>query len=81
MPKYDYKCSLCGFEEEITHTMAECDKVYPCLRCELPNVRMHRVLRKAPTAVFLGPGFACNDSVARPNVGRNPSNQNRHSRG
>lgn len=82
MPKYDYKCPECGHEEEIEHSMEECslDRVCVDIRCSNPAV-MHRVLRKAPTAVFLGPGFACNDSVARPNVGRNPSNQNRHSRG
>lgn len=79
MPKYDYKCPECGAEEEIEHSISLCDETWYCPVCE--TIIMSRVLRKAPTAVFLGPGFACNDGVARPNVGRNPHNQNRHSRG
>lgn len=79
MPKYDYTCdAYTDHDFELEHPMADCDTLHCCPSCDAPATR---VIRKAPTAVFLGPGFACNDSVARPNVGRNPHNQNRHSRG
>lgn len=77
MPKYDYRCD-CGYEKEWSHSVAACDLNWYCPEC---GTVMHRVIKKAPVAVFLGPGFACNDGVARGNVGRNPHNQNRYSDG
>lgn len=80
MPTYDYACDnklTCGHEFELTHPIGACSNDYYCDVCGNPA---HRVLRSAPTAVFLGPGFACNDGVAKPNIGRNPNNGNRYSK-
>lgn len=81
MPRYDYKCSACGAEEEIKHPVKDCDQRVnlPCSDCECTG-SMHRVIKTVPTVAFLGPGFASNDHVARANVGRNPNNQTRYSK-
>jgi putative FmdB family regulatory protein len=78
MPKYDYCCDT-NFDHtfELEHSIADCDRVQTCPDC---GDMAHRVIRSIPTAIFLGPGWACTDNVARPNVGRNPNNQNRYSK-
>lgn len=80
MPTYDYVCTDldCTYADPgitITHSIAACDRSHWCLN----NHRMHRVIRKAPEAFFFGPDFASNSGVAKANVGRNPTNQNRYS--
>lgn len=75
MPKYDYRCEDHG-TFELDHPIADRGLRMFCPQCGQCS---KAVIRKAPTAVFLGPGFACNDGVARGNVGRNPHNQNRYS--
>lgn len=73
MPKYIYKCE-CG-ATEVEHSIADCDKE---IRCTPNGHVMHRV-PSVPETFFFGPGFASTDHIARANVGRNPSNQNRYS--
>lgn len=80
MPTYTYRCPNCEREEDITHSIADCVADWDCPVCwDMPA--MHRVIKAAtaPQAFFFGPGWASTDHVARPNVGRNPSNQNRFS--
>lgn len=76
MPVYQYKCAADDEIFDLTHSMKDCDVPHYC-RCGAPA---RRVIASVE-AFFLGPGFSCTDHVARPNVGRNPSNQNRHSKG
>lgn len=77
MPVYNYQCPdeicECG-EVELTHSMSDCDVPHYCLNGHL----MRRVVG-SPEVFFHGPGFASTDHVARANIGRNPSNQNRYS--
>lgn len=33
MPRYDYKCDVCGDEVEYTHSITKCDNIRICLFC------------------------------------------------
>jgi len=43
MPRYDYRCDVCGDEREVIHRMADS----PDIRCEACNELMRRVIRAA----------------------------------
>lgn len=80
MLTYVYRCRdqrlhLKEISIEMKHGMTE----EPEVSCPVCGSVMRRVIFK-PEVHFIGPGFASTDHVARPNAGRNPSNQNRYSK-
>lgn len=75
MPAYQYKCEN-DHETELTHSIAECDAEHRCPQCDAMMSRVPAFRE----AFFFGPDFSCNSHVARANIGRNPSNQNRYSK-
>lgn len=59
MPKYDYKCTECGFTTVIAHSMEE---TFAGVVCDMCNDGYFRRVYSAPVITFNGPGFYRNDS-------------------
>lgn len=76
-PLYVFRCDEHG-KVELRMTMTARDGDVPCPECGIP---MHKIISAPAGIMFLGSGFYTTDSVAKPNVGRNVNNQNRHSKG
>lgn len=70
MPVYDYKCSKCGYEKEVQHSMNEIGKIEVlCDRCDEPMKKM----MSAPALV----GFDnIGRSVSKKDKKQNGSNTN-----
>jgi predicted nucleic acid-binding Zn ribbon protein len=77
MATYCYKCPECSGRHDYEIPMRDVDSHKEV--CPEDGTEMIRIIAGNTTVIFLGPGFASNDHVARPNVGRNSSNQNRYS--
>ena len=58
MPRYDYKCSGCGWEIEVKHSF---DFKFDGLTCPLCSARVTKVIGATP-AVFKGSGFYKTDN-------------------
>jgi|2_EtaG_2_1085320.scaffolds.fasta_scaffold01301_9 putative FmdB family regulatory protein len=54
MPTYDYRCSKCKTIWEVLVLKAD-DKPKQCPECEDENIE--KVLTRAPSVKFIGPGF------------------------
>ena len=61
MPKYVYRCSECGADRELEHSINE-DPIIECYMCD--EQFMRRVPQTAATT-FNGSGFYRNDSRAK----------------
>lgn len=78
-PLYSFKCSECKqiVDTRLHMNELETAKVY----CPTDGTSMQKIITAPAGIIFQGPGFYSTDGVARPNAGRNPNNQNRHSKG
>ena len=58
MPSYDYKCSNCGHELEIFHSITEGGRKR-CPKCKKQTLK--RLISGGGGIIFKGDGFYCND--------------------
>lgn len=62
MPRYDYKCSNCGYVFEAEQRITE-EPLTDCPKC---NGRISRIISKNVGIAFKGDGFYINDSSSKP---------------
>ena len=58
MPAYDYKCTDCGYENELRHKIGETIKCPDC------GGELKQVFKVAPPVHFNGSGFYVTDNTA-----------------